>query len=60
MGARLRAKRLASDLDLISSSGSLPVQPVISGHGQYQTLQRRPVVHTKEPRSVQTVIRRRS
>jgi hypothetical protein len=34
MVARFRAKRLASDLDLISSSGSLPVQPAISGLGQ--------------------------
>ena len=33
MGARFRAKRLDSDLDLISSSGSLPVQPAISGLG---------------------------
>ena len=38
MGARLRAKRLASDLDLISSSGSLPVQPAISGLGQFLSL----------------------
>lgn len=38
MGARLRAKRLASDLDLISSSGSLPVQPAISGLGHHQTV----------------------
>ena len=34
MGARLRAKHLASDLDLISSSGSLQAQPGISGLGQ--------------------------
>jgi hypothetical protein len=33
MGERLRAKRLASDLELISSSGSLPVQPGISSPG---------------------------
>ena len=38
MGARLRAKRLASDLELTSSSGSLPVQPVISGLGQFLPL----------------------
>ena len=37
MGACLRAKRLASDLDLISSSGSLPVQPGISGPGHHRT-----------------------
>ena len=37
MGARLRAKRLASDLDLNSSSGSLPVQPGISGPGHQAT-----------------------
>ena len=37
MGARLRAKRLASDLELIPSSGSLPVQPGISGPGQEPT-----------------------
>ncbi|MBC7717533.1 MAG: hypothetical protein H7143_11400 [Pseudorhodobacter sp.] len=34
IGARFHTKRLASDLDLISSSGSLPVQQVISGIGQ--------------------------
>ena len=38
MGACFQAKRLASDLDLISSSGSLPVQPGISGIGQERVL----------------------
>ena len=38
MGACFQAKRLASDLDLISSSGSLPVQPVISGLGQERSV----------------------
>lgn len=51
MSARLQARRLASDFDLIASAGSLPLQPGISGLGHEQTLRRRPVVHTKEPRS---------
>ena len=38
MGACFQAKRLASDLDLISSSGSLPVQPGISGIGHQLTV----------------------
>ena len=33
MGGRLHAKRLASDLNLISMSVSLPVRPGISGPG---------------------------
>ena len=37
MGACFQAKRLASDLDRISSSGSLPVQPGISGLGHHPT-----------------------
>ena len=38
MGACFQAKRLASNLDLVSSSGSLPVQPGISGLGQLLSL----------------------
>ena len=37
MGACFQAKCLASDLDLIWSSGSLPVQPGISGLGHYRS-----------------------
>jgi len=37
MVERFRAKRLASDLDLASSSGSLPVHRAISGLGQMES-----------------------
>jgi hypothetical protein len=40
MGGRFHAKRLASDLNLISSSVSLPVRPGISGLGQVQSFGR--------------------
>ena len=38
MGARFRARCLDSDLDLISSSGSFPVKPAISGLGHYRSV----------------------
>lgn len=38
MSPRLHAQRLASDLNLIASKGSLLVQPGISGPGQEQVL----------------------
>ena len=40
MGARFQAKRLASDLDLILSSGSFLVRPAISGPGHFQSYKR--------------------
>lgn len=40
MGARFRAKRLDSDLDVISSSGNLPMQPAIYGLGHFQSSDR--------------------
>ena len=38
LGERIRAKRLASDLELIASRGSLPVQPGISGPGHERSV----------------------
>jgi len=38
MSARLHAQRPASDLDLIASNDSLPLQPGISGPGHNQPI----------------------
>jgi hypothetical protein len=46
MGACFQAKRLVSDLDLITSNGSLPVQSGISGLGHFQQFERSGIATT--------------